>query len=49
MQIVQENSGIAVAYDVNSIKETVELEFSRVIALNAKVEANSTDPTVDES
>lgn len=49
MQIVQENSGIAVAYDVNSIKETVELEFSRVEALTAKVEANSTDPTVDES
>ena len=48
MQIVQENSGIAVAYDVNSIKETVEMEFARVKALTVKVEANSTDPAIKE-
>lgn len=48
MQVLQENSGIAVAYDVNSIEETVELEFQRVKALEKKVTANSVDPTVEE-
>ena len=49
MQILQENSGIAVAYDVNAIKETVELEFSRIKALTTKVEANDTDPIIEET
>lgn len=48
MQIVQENSGIAVAYDVNSIKETVELEFARVKSLTFNVQANATDPAIEE-
>lgn len=48
MQIIQENSGIAVAYDVNSIKEVVEMEFARVKSLTVKVEANATDPTIKE-
>ena len=48
MQIVQENSGIAVAYDVNAIKETVEMEFARIKALTVKVEANATDPAIEE-
>lgn len=48
MQIVQENSGIAVTYDVNSIKETVEIEFARVKAMTIKVEANATDPVIEE-
>ena len=48
MQVLQENSGIAIAYDVDSIKETVELEFARVKALEAKVAANAVDPTVEE-
>ena len=48
MQVLQENSGIAIAYDVNSIKETVELEFVRVKAMETKVMANSIDPTVEE-
>lgn len=48
MQILQENSGIAVAYDVNSIKETVEMEFSRIKASTNKVEANATDPVIEE-
>ena len=46
MQIVQENSGIAVAYDVDSIKETVEIEFSRVKSLTIKVEANDKDSAI---
>ena len=49
MQIVQENSGIAVAYDVNSIKEAVELEFARVKALTNKVEANENDPILNDT
>lgn len=49
MQIVQENSGIAVAYDVNSIKETVELEFARVKALTNKVEANENNPMLNDT
>lgn len=48
MQVLQENSGIAIAYDVDSIKATVELEFARVKALEAKVTANAVDPTVEE-
>ena len=48
MQVLQENSGIAIAYDVNSIKETVELEFERVKAMETKVIASSVDPTVEE-
>ena len=48
MQIIQENSGIAVAYDVNLIKETVEIEFARIKALSVKVEANATDPAIEE-
>lgn len=43
MQIVQENSGIAVAYDVNSINETVELEFTRVKPVTVKVDDNATN------
>lgn len=48
MQVLQENSGIAIAYDVDSIKATVELEFARAKALEAKVTANAVDPTVEE-
>lgn len=47
MQVLQENSGIAIAYDVDSIKETVELEFARVKAMETRVKANSIDPTVE--
>lgn len=43
MQIVQENSGIAVAYDVNSINETVELEFARVKPVTVKLDDNATN------
>ena len=49
MQILQENSGIAIAYDVDSIKEAVELEFNRVKKLHSKVEANTVAPTVEEN
>lgn len=49
MQILQENSGIAIAYDVNSIKETVEMEFTRIKASSVKVEANATDPIIEET
>ena len=44
MQIVQENSGIAVAYDVNSIKETLDIEFARV---KAKTETKATDTNIE--
>ena len=48
MQIVQENSGIAVAYDVNSINETVELEFARVRPSTAKESDNTTNQSIEE-
>lgn len=44
MQIVQENSGIAVAYDVNSIKETLDIEFARV---KAKTETKDTNTNIE--
>ncbi|MBQ4267440.1 MAG: trypsin-like peptidase domain-containing protein [Clostridia bacterium] len=46
MQIVQENSGIAVAYDVNSIKETLDIEFARV-KVKAKIETKATYTNIE--
>lgn len=49
MQIIQENSGIAIAYDVDAIKETVELEFQRVKLLQKVVESNEESPKTEET
>lgn len=38
MQIVEENSGIAVAYTVDAIKETIAVEFERINAMGQKNE-----------
>lgn len=46
MQIIQENSGIAIAFTVDAIKEVVEIEFNRVNQLERKVEPNTKDPDI---
>lgn len=48
MQIVQENSGLAIAYTVDAIKEVVEIEFERVKQLESKVSPNSENPVVED-
>lgn len=48
MQIVEENSGIAIAYTVDAIKEVVEIEFSRVKQLEAKVAPNTENPAIED-
>ena len=46
MQKVSENSGIAVAFNVDAIKETVEIEFNRVLTKLKAVSPNSVDPNI---
>ena len=48
MQVLQENSGIAVAYDVDSIKDTIESEYLRVKSLQTKAETDAIDPITEE-
>lgn len=49
MQIIQENSGIAIAYTVDAIKEVVELEFNRVKQFEKNVQPNVEDPTTEDN
>ena len=48
MQVLQENSGIAVAYDVDSIKDTIESEYLRVKTLETKVETDAIEAITEE-
>lgn len=48
MQKTQENSGLAIVYDVDAIKETVEIEFDRIRQITETVKANATDPLVED-
>ena len=48
MQIVQENSGIAIAYTVDAIKDVVEIEFNRVKQLEKRVTPNTESPDIED-
>lgn len=48
MQIIQENSGIAIAYTVDSIKEVVEIEFNRLKQLETIVSPNNESPVIKD-
>lgn len=48
MQIIQENSGLAIAYTVDAIKEVVEIEFNRVKQLETIVSPNAENPVIEE-
>ena len=48
MQIIQENSGIAIAYTVDAIKDVVEIEFNRVKRMKTTVSPNAENPVIEE-
>ena len=48
MQIVQENSGIAIAYTVDAIKEVVEIEYNRLKQLETIVSPNNESPVIKD-